>query len=81
MLTLVFSSLSSRLQKKLGNIDDKSSMNSSVTDDLTTKRQKLEAGYSSKVDWDLFSMVSFYQFDNVVCSVFACNTYLNPRGV
>ena len=56
-------------------------MNSSVTDDLTTKRQKLEAGYSSKVDWDLFSMVSFYQFDNVVCSVFACNTYLNPRGV
>ncbi|PON59984.1 TPX [Trema orientale] len=39
------------LQKKLGNvIDDKSSQHSSVTtDELATKRQKLEAGFLSKV--------------------------------
>ncbi|EXC20888.1 hypothetical protein L484_012964 [Morus notabilis] len=47
-LHLVQSIRSLRLKNKLGNIDDKSSQNSSVTDDLATKRQKLEAGYLSK---------------------------------
>ncbi|KAL5570047.1 hypothetical protein UlMin_026622 [Ulmus minor] len=38
-----------RFGRKLGKIDEKSLQNSSVADNLATKRQKLEAGYLSKV--------------------------------
>ncbi|KAF3433098.1 hypothetical protein FNV43_RR24200 [Rhamnella rubrinervis] len=38
-----------RFQKKLGNVDERTPQNSSVVDNLATKRQKLEAGYLSKI--------------------------------
>ncbi|GMN40885.1 hypothetical protein TIFTF001_010106 [Ficus carica] len=47
-LHLVPSIRSLRLGKKIGSVDEKSSHNSSVIDELATKRQKLEAGYLSK---------------------------------
>ncbi|XP_062073322.1 protein TPX2-like isoform X2 [Humulus lupulus] len=45
---LVHSIRSMRHQKNLGLIDDKSSQNSSVTEEKATKRQKLEGGFLSK---------------------------------